>query len=172
MKPPRKRREEMTATINDASNLDMLCAALNALEDQGIDLRDARVDTTSLPTFGDNEPRDTTGIFSWDDARVMRQGNGGPGQHWVLEKRYSDDVWAVGPRGGQQVYGFGDEDEAQRFADLENEMRGRKDGDSGFVYVTAAPKDLNSASADTNWSEEIDALLRNAEEYFAAHDFD
>lgn len=53
------------AKVNDCTTLDELLDVLQGMEDS----RD--VDMTSLPTFGGTEPKDTSGIWSWDKTRLI-----------------------------------------------------------------------------------------------------
>ena len=55
--------------LDECKTLEELCEFMNGLsieefEAQGIDVCD-------LPTFGGDEPDDTTGIWSWDEADIM-----------------------------------------------------------------------------------------------------
>lgn len=67
------RVEAAIEAIEDASTLDALAGALNAelapdVEEQVYE----RVDMTSLPTFGGDEPESgTAGVWSWDERRVL-----------------------------------------------------------------------------------------------------
>ena len=48
------------------------CATLDELLDVLKSMQDSReVDMTSLPTFGGVEPKDTSGIWSWDATRLI-----------------------------------------------------------------------------------------------------
>lgn len=71
-------------TTDDAATLDDLLALLeersNAL-DADERLEDA-IDLADLPTYGGDEPRDTHGIYSWDESRVLAYDNG-----WSIEAR-------------------------------------------------------------------------------------
>jgi len=40
-------------------------------EDAGLPTAHGECDWTSLPTFGGAEPKDTTGIWSWDETRMI-----------------------------------------------------------------------------------------------------
>jgi hypothetical protein len=53
-----------TTTIRAATDLESLLAVLRTYE-----LRERR--WTNLPTFGGAEPRDTTGVWSWDATRLL-----------------------------------------------------------------------------------------------------
>lgn len=66
--------EVLLVDIRLADTLDELAAALNALADHDPEVREAvedRLDMTSLPTFGGPEPADTTGVWSWDETRLL-----------------------------------------------------------------------------------------------------
>lgn len=47
------------------TNLDSLLAALQEGQFENDN------DWSQLPTFGGNEPRDTSGVWSWDETRVL-----------------------------------------------------------------------------------------------------
>ena len=54
-----------------AASLADLAATVNALTDS----EGSEYDLTSLPTFGGDEPSDTTGIWSWDaDSLLIGEG--------------------------------------------------------------------------------------------------
>ena len=38
---------------------------------KGAKMAHGELDMTSLPTFGGTEPSDTTGVWSWDETRMM-----------------------------------------------------------------------------------------------------
>lgn len=40
-------------------------------EDYGLPVAHGDLDWTSLPTFGGVEPADTSGIWSWDETRIL-----------------------------------------------------------------------------------------------------
>jgi len=65
----------MTDTrISTAGDLDALLAAIREID---AECRQAKTDpetaydATSLPTYGGTEPRNTSGVWSWDAARLL-----------------------------------------------------------------------------------------------------
>jgi hypothetical protein len=74
-----KELARLQAEIGESTSLATLLAALrryaawtdtlddSALEDYAADA----VDMTELPTFGGEEPRDTHGVWSWDNERLL-----------------------------------------------------------------------------------------------------
>ena len=74
--------QELIIAIKTATDLDALTSAINDLADHidGLDLdaheravyydEQVSVDWTELPHWGE-EPRDTRGVYSWDDSRLM-----------------------------------------------------------------------------------------------------
>lgn len=60
-------QENAMQTLTTATNLDELLASLNGLP------ADTDLDgvLASLPTFGGEEPRNTGGVWSWDETRVL-----------------------------------------------------------------------------------------------------
>jgi len=73
---------ELKSNVMNATNLDDLCAALNACVDVGV-RTDEIIDTTDLPTFGGTAPARTEGIYSWDADRQLVQG----ASRWEIEAR-------------------------------------------------------------------------------------
>lgn len=78
--------QDLITTILAAENLDMLAERINDLADavDGLGLSaadkaefydlniDPKIEWTSLPVYDwTSEPKDTTGIYSWDGQRVM-----------------------------------------------------------------------------------------------------
>ena len=70
--------------IHESKNLEELRDRLNFLDqsDNGLDY----VDTSSLPTFSDDEIEGTDGIFSWDHKNMLI-----PGNEWEIVPRADDD---------------------------------------------------------------------------------
>lgn len=78
--------------IRATTNLDELCAELNrieaeiaaantgALTDSNIG---EHIDCADLPTFGGEWPKDTLGIWSWDETRILYA----DGSVWTVEPR-------------------------------------------------------------------------------------
>ena len=56
-------------SLEDCKNLEDLCELLNSLTAE--ELEDRGIDICDLPTFGGDEPDDTTGIWSWDEADLL-----------------------------------------------------------------------------------------------------
>ena len=80
MKRTTTKGQTMTTKItkSEAPTLDDLRSLLVEMAATGnqVKLSDV-VDLTSLPIYGDLNPEDTTGIYSWDDSRVLLDdGNG------------------------------------------------------------------------------------------------
>ena len=67
---------------SEAESLDDLCEILNEYRESPIDLDEAGIDTTSLPTFG-GQDIDEISVFSWDATRQLVQ---------------AEDGWEVVPR--------------------------------------------------------------------------
>lgn len=81
----------LSQKVKSAANLDELLDVLNSFErdeNDGQDRIEHHVDLCSLPTFG-KEPKDTMGIFSWDDERVLIQ-NTCAGPAFELVERTED----------------------------------------------------------------------------------
>lgn len=55
-------------TLNNCTNLEQLRDELNAIRGREWELK---IDLSALPTFSQNAPADTYGIFSWDDTRAL-----------------------------------------------------------------------------------------------------
>lgn len=53
--------------IESASSRDELCDTLNEVDDETMGL----IDTSSLPTYMGAEPRETEGVWSWDETRLL-----------------------------------------------------------------------------------------------------
>lgn len=51
--------------VNACTDLDALLGVLTEMEDS------REIDMTSLPTFGGTEPKDTSGVWSWDATRMI-----------------------------------------------------------------------------------------------------
>ena len=64
---------------NDFTSQDQInaCTTLNELLTVLQNMEDSRdVDMTSLPTFGGDEPDDTSGVWSWDaDRKIIGTGS-------------------------------------------------------------------------------------------------
>lgn len=69
-----------TQAIRNATNLNQLLVSLRAYEDaiQSEDplpvetmLMNGGVDICELPTFGGNQPSDTSGVWSWDQDHLL-----------------------------------------------------------------------------------------------------
>ncbi|AMC34743.1 hypothetical protein VN23_09040 [Janthinobacterium sp. B9-8] len=60
------------------ANVKTLQELLSFLNNFDGDFQEAGIDTTSLPTFGGDEPESTLGIFSWDEKYLLvpASGNG------------------------------------------------------------------------------------------------
>jgi len=81
---------EKTDPIRSATNLAALCAALNAHTSTARALEaetgeQDHVDMTDLPTFGGDEPRDTSNTWSWDATHQVEQDLSGSG--WKIVAR-------------------------------------------------------------------------------------
>ena len=66
---------ELRSLVAGALDLEDLARSLNVARwiAGQLDMSEEEwIDLTSLPVFGDLEPADTQGIYSWDDARVLR----------------------------------------------------------------------------------------------------
>lgn len=63
--------------LASCSSLVDLSATVNAAEGALSEQDRKNLDLTSLPTFGGAEPRNTEGIFSWDDNRLLIQDHNG-----------------------------------------------------------------------------------------------
>jgi len=64
------------------ASLEECCDYLNGLDDE----TSQRIDLTSLPTFGGSDIENTSEVFSWDENRVLVQGE----QSWELQRRCSE----------------------------------------------------------------------------------
>ena len=62
-------QHDLTAALRNAANLDDLLEQLQALTDEQAGEVEATL--TDLPTYGGAEPRDTYGIYSWDEGRLL-----------------------------------------------------------------------------------------------------
>jgi hypothetical protein len=74
--------------INNTKSLDELCETLNSivseLGEAGDELTiDQVVDVCSLPTFGGNDPKKTSEVWSWDATQVLVA----DGSAWSVEDR-------------------------------------------------------------------------------------
>jgi len=56
------------------NSLEELLSAILA-EDTRLPRAHGEIDMTNLPTFGGKEPTDTTGIWSWDQTRLLVGGS-------------------------------------------------------------------------------------------------
>jgi hypothetical protein len=91
------KEREMTyrSDIKNAKTLDELCEALNRAcethddpdEKQTIEDRIQGVDMADLPTFGGPEPRNTDGIYSWDETRILYARSGLTPPAWGIQER-------------------------------------------------------------------------------------
>lgn len=63
--------------LASAQSLDQLLELLDNYRDYVTRLEKAYVDHTCLPIFGGVEVRDTAGIWSWDETRLLRCDNSG-----------------------------------------------------------------------------------------------
>lgn len=70
-----------------ADSLSVLCATVKHLARASKrDSVPAQLDPSAWPTFGGDEPKDTSGIYSWNATHVMVPGTGGD-EAWVLVPR-------------------------------------------------------------------------------------
>lgn len=72
--------------LNKAKNLTELHQMLLNATDGELE----KIDFSSLPTFSDNEPDDTTAIWSWDDLHILK--GVGSVQYWDILQRPLSDV--------------------------------------------------------------------------------
>ena len=80
---------ELVLDVNRAESLIQLHAILNQIDVYNMDKQEPEeivVEYSDLPTFGGEEPEDTTGIFSWDKVDLLTNRDGGSGQ-WIIEGR-------------------------------------------------------------------------------------
>jgi len=97
-------RQTARKMVSDATDLDELLAALQEIEaqlaggpdeDDPLCVRVAElVDVTSLPTYGGQEPRDTTGVWSWDATRLL-VGEGSWAECWVEDRLDEETLRAL-----------------------------------------------------------------------------
>jgi len=74
-------QHDLTAALRNAANLDDLLEQLQALTDEQAGEVEATL--TDLPTYGGAEPRDTYGIYSWDEGRLLVAEDG----EWMIVER-------------------------------------------------------------------------------------
>lgn len=72
---------EVEAYLLAASSLDNLAERLNVCASGGLAVDHV---SASLPTLGGDEPRDTTGVYSWDETRLLTFNSNG---RWRVEPR-------------------------------------------------------------------------------------
>ena len=80
---------ELVLDVNRAESLIQLHAILNQIDVYNMDKQEPEeivVEYSDLPTFGGDEPEDTTGIYSWDKDELLTNRDGGSGQ-WIIEGR-------------------------------------------------------------------------------------
>ena len=58
-------------TLDDLLTAMQTATTADTFEALGLPVAHGQPDWTSLPTFGGDEPHDTTGIWSWDEDRLI-----------------------------------------------------------------------------------------------------
>ena len=74
----------------DAKTLQELVKELNQIDLMNYGQEEPnqiKFDSSSLPTFGGNEPTDTVGIFSWNETHILVCKGMELGGMWQLDKR-------------------------------------------------------------------------------------
>ncbi|HIE5799271.1 TPA: hypothetical protein ACXN24_003942, partial [Proteus mirabilis] len=89
MKTDNPELDVLVNAVNNAKSLTALCNSLNELadyirnsDDEYIQKIEDVIKTDDLKTFGNNEPFDTSEIYSWDDENYLMYDN-----EWYIESR-------------------------------------------------------------------------------------
>ena len=64
----------MNALLKKATSLETLIDALATIQSNRTSVEietKSGIDYSDLPTFGGDEPAETTGVWSWDDSRLL-----------------------------------------------------------------------------------------------------
>lgn len=77
---------------NAPASLDALLGALNNGDTTGLPMKHGGLDMTSLPTFGGEEPTDTSGVWSYDPTRLLVDGTDGTADYKIVPRGTATEV--------------------------------------------------------------------------------